>query len=478
MSERPIRGFSEMKDIYLTQILTEGKDYDGDGKVEDPKKEWRDSKNNAIRKALGKPPEDDYEPDDAEEEDEDKQEEGEKPKRSKNRKHKKNKEDKEMQTESFSNWRGDLYEVISKLEPKVKDIGNEQVTEKNVNNKVVLNPVVTEKFAILDSQELSEEFLYETAELAAEYFYNQGLNERGLEMVIDYLGEEKFLEYVFYVTEDVMLTEARRSGRIEPVTKTGKQIASLKGGAKATSIRSKQKEKAARREAEERQQASKPSGLTAALRSQSEVAKKVTTDKGNKAVKAAAQQQPKQKTTKDKLAAGILGLMGAYQKGMERHRQATQTAGRLASQTSQTLGRVAGAAARGAEEFGTGALRGAETATGLRHARTGEETRAGRNLRAAAIKGTRRAAATTRDVVARQVARTRVQKANESVQYILEKAVSEQQQKIFGLALAVKRGEVSRSKVSDKVLEIADSMSEAEIRKFASTKHKGIPHRA
>lgn len=71
-----------------------------------------------------------------------------------------------------------------------------------------------------------------------------------------------------------------------------------------------------------------------------------------------------------------------------------------------------------------------------------------------------------------------MQKANESVQYILEKAVSEQQQKIFGLALAVKRGEVSRSKVNEKVLEIADSMSEAEIRKFASTKHKGIPHRA
>ena len=60
---------------------------------------------------------------------------------------------------------------------------------------------------------------------------------------------------------------------------------------------------------------------------------------------------------------------------------------------------------------------------------------------------------------------------------ILEKAESEQQQKIFGLALSVKRGETSRSKVSDKVLEIVDSMSEKKIRDFAKTPHKGLPHK-
>lgn len=418
MSERLIRGFSEMKDIYLTQILTEGKDYDGDGKVEDPKKEWKDSKNNAIRKALGKPPEADYEPDETEEEDEDEQEEDKKPKRSKQRKHKKNKEDEEMQTESFSNWRGDLYEVISKLEPKVKDIGNEKVTEKNVNNKIALNPTVTEKFALLDSQELSEEFLYETADLAAEYFYNQGLNEHGLEMVIDYLGEEKFLEYVFYMTEDAMLTE-EEAKQLSLFTKAGKPVhptKELKGGAAAARFRAAEPVKRTPQKSESTKTTKKVSpgqkrvpfrDAEGATRTPKKVkgvkpeeqegkylkmhlAKKVTTDRGDRAVEAATQQQPKQKTTKDKLAAGILGLMGAYQKGMERHRQATQTAGRLASQTAQTLGRVAGAAARGAEEFGSGALRGAETATGLRHARTGEETQAGRNLRAAALKGTRK----------------------------------------------------------------------------------------
>lgn len=60
---------------------------------------------------------------------------------------------------------------------------------------------------------------------------------------------------------------------------------------------------------------------------------------------------------------------------------------------------------------------------------------------------------------------------------LLEKAESEQQQKIFGLALSVKRGQTSRDKVSDKVLKIVDGMSEKEIRKFAKTPHKGLPHK-
>jgi hypothetical protein len=59
--------------------------------------------------------------------------------------------------------------------------------------------------------------------------------------------------------------------------------------------------------------------------------------------------------------------------------------------------------------------------------------------------------------------------------YISEKAVSQSQQQLFGLALAVKRGEVPRSKVSKEVLKISDGVSTAEIRKFAKTKHSGLP---
>lgn len=54
-------------------------------------------------------------------------------------------------------------------------------------------------------------------------------------------------------------------------------------------------------------------------------------------------------------------------------------------------------------------------------------------------------------------------------------AKSQQQQKIMGLALAYKRGEVPASKASAKVKELAKSMSEKELEKYASTKHNGLP---
>jgi hypothetical protein len=58
---------------------------------------------------------------------------------------------------------------------------------------------------------------------------------------------------------------------------------------------------------------------------------------------------------------------------------------------------------------------------------------------------------------------------------IKEKSVSKQQQKLMGLALSVKRGDTSKSKVSKKVKDMAKFMSEKDLKDFASTKHKGLP---
>ena len=54
-------------------------------------------------------------------------------------------------------------------------------------------------------------------------------------------------------------------------------------------------------------------------------------------------------------------------------------------------------------------------------------------------------------------------------------ALSQQQQKIMGMALAYKRGNASGLEVSTKIKQIAGGMSEKELEKFASTKHKGLP---
>jgi hypothetical protein len=54
-----------------------------------------------------------------------------------------------------------------------------------------------------------------------------------------------------------------------------------------------------------------------------------------------------------------------------------------------------------------------------------------------------------------------------------EKAVSQAQQKMMGMALAYKRGEMDDA--SPEVKKMADSMSEKDLEDFASTKHKGLP---
>mgnify|MGYP002641671924 CR=1 FL=1 len=73
-----------------------------------------------------------------------------------------------------------------------------------------------------------------------------------------------------------------------------------------------------------------------------------------------------------------------------------------------------------------------------------------------------------------QARRRKEQGVNEQYK-LLEKAESKQQQKLFGLALSVSRGETPRSGVSAGVLKIVDTMSEKEIRKFAKTSHDGLP---
>ena len=463
MSDRIIQGFSEMKNIYLTQILTEeknegedygekyeknykksgkkSKDYDGDGEVEDEADEYAGVKDKSIRKAMGK--------------DEDGEE---KPSK------KKKKEDEEEMNESFSNWRQDLYEVISKLEnePKVRDIDNDTITEKSVNNKVVINPPVTEKFQHILTQELDEEFITETVVCATEHFYTQGLNEHGLDIVVEELGIDKFIEYVFYISEDYLLNE------------------------KTIDV--------------------------------NEVSKKITIDRGNRYVCEAVQCQKKSKrldeNARNAIAGGILKAMDLYQSGMarhreankklqsglqsasERHKKAIEIAKPVGEKALKGLGHVAG-------EFATGV----ETAVGKRNLRSGELTTLGKKMddalnkkstnssqtfgskksREKSIKNADAIAKAKAEIEAREAKnkarsearrnKKKSQQTNESIQYILEKATSEQQQKIFGLALSVKRGDTPRSEVSDEVLKIVDGVSTAEIRKFASTKHKGLPHR-
>jgi hypothetical protein len=272
------------------------KDRDGDGKVESGSKEHAGVVHNAIQKATGGVPDG------------------------------KDTRKKGVKKESFerlSDWRQDLCEVISNS----KNENVKKISEKNINNKIVINP------------NLKEETILEVVDIASEYFYQEGLNSTGVDILIEELGVEDFVQFVFELSEEYNLTEARAGGvRVEPKTKGGKSVGSLKGGAKTAAIARLRKEKQARRDAESKASASKSSGMKAALQRQSSVA-------------SAKKQQPAKKPLKDRIAKGVLGAVKAYQQGMERHRAATATAGKAVK-----------VAAKGASEFGKGVASGVKTA--------------------------------------------------------------------------------------------------------------------
>jgi hypothetical protein len=176
-----------------------------------------------------------------------------------------------------------------------------------------------------ESQFLSEDYDYDDEEvlldecyIAAQYFAEQGLNEYGVEVLIEELGLNEFVDYVVDIVDEYTLTEARRGPggtmvRIEPVQASGKKY---KGGKPTKKgLERLRALKAARQEGEEKASAEKPSGMRASLRRQSQVA--ADAKKGPSAV--------------DRIA-------GAVRSGVERHNKAMKTAGEVAN----VVGRAAG----------------------------------------------------------------------------------------------------------------------------------------
>ena len=147
-------------------------------------------------------------------------------------------------------------------------------------------------------------------EVATEYFYTYGLNENGIDILIEKVGLDNFVEFVYDLSEDLtILTEARSAK-----TRTGgESYADVKAKIDAKeAAKKKAKEEAQKRKESERME---PASNGADTESKKE--------------------QPKsKKPIRDAIARRILA-------GMERHREATQTAGRLAGETGKTLGKIA-----------------------------------------------------------------------------------------------------------------------------------------
>jgi len=166
-----------------------------------------------------------------------------------------------------------------------------------------------------------QQVINQEVEIAAHYFYEMGLNEEGVDILIEELGAEEFAKFVYDISEEYVLTEARAGGvRIEPVTAKGTPFKSGKPTGK--SLQRLSDKKAARRRAEAAASASKPSGMKAALQRQS-------------AVSAAAKQQPKKPGLLDRVARAVLT-------GIKRHNAATDGMGAATRETAGKIGKAAG----------------------------------------------------------------------------------------------------------------------------------------
>jgi hypothetical protein len=461
MSDRIIESFNEMKQIYLSSIsgnyIQEGneylnyiteekedkpgekyenkykktgkksKDYDGDGEVEDEADEYSGVKDRAIKKAIG----DSYE-DDEDDEDEDEKED----------KNSKKKNKKELD-EFFSDWRNELYESIGDIESEIDASKENQIVEKPVKNKIEINPSISVAEQVLYVEELNENFIYEAVELATEFFYSNGINDNGIELIAEELGEAQFIDYVFGIADELSLSEEYLSEK----TRLQKEIEKKGGAAPRQTVGSgknkgmhysqlkKEDPKAFNRaisstkQHKERQASGSTEQRSSRRREyhgpaqREKLAKNITMDRGNIAIQNAKKAQPKKPQKIGPIRNAILSALDAgatqFSNAIDRHNAANKS---IATQFT---------------------------------------------------KGIRRHNIATKPID------NFLRKHNlaETLQ-LLEKATSEQQQKIFGLALSVKRGDTPRSEVSDEVLKIVDGMSVGEIRKFASTKHKGLPKTA
>jgi len=363
------------------------------------------------------------------------------------------------QKESFSNWRNDLKEVID-------EIDDTQVKENQVKNKVTINPViggdgVNEGTQVGDLVELDEEYVNDIVNIATEYFYEQGLNEYGIEMVIEELGEDKFVEYVFDLGEEYLLNEAFFLKKPKSNVKTSKAPKGTKQY-QTTNARIR-----------------KGGQTITTKRPQSTISKKILQDRGKIATKKAVEAQPSTTTqiqpsskVKDGVARNILRAIETVKRGVDKHNAATTTAKELAGKTGKTITKAVEVAKKAGE------IAAASREGRLARTAFGAITKNIRGKIRDDIETTKRAVSAARRSEGRPTDRVGAFVRGLWEEELQEKAESQQQQKLFGLALSVVRGETPRTEVSKEVLNIVDNVSEKEIRKFAKTKHENLPKRA
>ena len=203
-------------------------------------------------------------------------------------------------------------------------MNSEQIKDMHLLYNAVYNEELREQFEEYNNTIYDEDIV----EVATEYFYSYGLNADGIDILIENVGLESFVEYVYELSEDLYdLTEARRARK-------------RTGGESYAEVKAKIDAK----------EAAKRKVATAASEKR-EVERKEPESRG--AESEAKVKQPKSKKPERKSIADRIS--NAIKSGVERHNKATATAGRLAGETGKTLGKLAKGVGHVAGQFGAGA---------------------------------------------------------------------------------------------------------------------------
>ena len=282
--------------------------------------------------------------------------------------------------ENFSDWRTDLREIVDEIESEAEKKVDEK---KNIKNKVVINPKLGEAVEQMGGQLLEvaevedddakkdltaadkdaqkaealkkkEQMLkkrivrmkmmavntgagesivagYEPdIEGAVEYFYEEGINEDGIDLLIEEIGLEEFVDFVDGGAVDLNEERKARKMNVRTKAKLKKDVEAIKAD-KSDVVKTGPKDTLARARTErafKKRKLAKPAPKSkkdydgdGKKETPKQEHRGVRNKKITKAVAKAKPAQPKKPVSKDGLRAKI---KSAYEAGVKRHRKATQ----------------------------------------------------------------------------------------------------------------------------------------------------------
>jgi len=101
-----------------------------------------------------------------------------------------------------SDWRNDIFEAGDPDATQPPGFKNSKETDKKVkevagiSNKVVINPKLNEAIKEIGGRLLEVKVESNPLEEAIEYFYEEGINEEGIDQLIEEIGLEEFVNFV------------------------------------------------------------------------------------------------------------------------------------------------------------------------------------------------------------------------------------------------------------------------------------------